>query len=495
MPRRLTVRRSVLVSVGVIGLLDTANFAAISISAPSATNFGATVYDVTVANPSINSGTVATTSSTDNSGAIDAFINYASMHGGGTVKIPNVGNFISNAVTIQTGVDLEVDGTLRAKTAGGSLITSTADNIGLTGSGTIDGAATAKTSNNLISLTSGSRILIQGASSAAHLTVSNAGHEHMVIESDTDVIINNITLKDANTNIANTDGIDFSGKRFVIENSSISDGDDDIVAKPSGSPTSDSHTSDVSIINDIISAGHGISVGGQTPAGLERMNVQSITFNGTDNGLRLKAGNNSGDVKGGGIVKDVSFSNITMTNVDNPILINSWYDGGDDYGSAEASPTTLQNKSNPGDPLVTVNESANTSVGNPFFDNISYSNITSTGTSGNVMIIYGLNSQDSNPAVDPPRNIDNISFSNVKLTGAFGADIYYVSNLNLSGLSVFASNNGSFDANGNFVGTLNGNAATELFGNTLATTPEPGSLVVLGMAGFAMLARRRARCG
>ena len=395
MRRRLAVRRSVLFSIGVIGLFDNASFAAFSISAPSATNFGATVYDVTVSNPSIDSGATATTASADNATVINAFITFASAYGGGTVKIPNAGIFNSGVVKILTGVDLEVDGTLHAATAGGSLITSTAGNIGLTGSGTIDGAATTANSNNLISLTGGSRILIQGASSASHLTVANAGHEHMVIESDTDVIINNITLKDANTNLANTDGIDFSGKRFVIENSSISDGDDDIVAKPSGSPTSASHTSDVSIVNDIIGAGHGISVGGQTPAGLERMNVQSITFNGTDNGLRLKAGNNSGDVKGGGIVTNVSFSNITMTNVANPILINSWYDGGDSYGSAEVSASSLHNVSNPGDPSVVVNESANTGVGYPFFDNISYSDITSSGTSGNVMIIYGLNSSDS----------------------------------------------------------------------------------------------------
>jgi hypothetical protein len=181
-----------------------------------------------------------------------------------------------------------------------------------------------------------------------------------------------------------------------------------------------------------------------------------------------------------------------MTNVANPILINSWYNGGDSYGSQEVSASALHNVSNPNDPSVVVNESANTSVGNPFFDNISYSDITASGTSGNVMIIYGLNSSDSNPA-DPFRNIDNISFSNVKLAGKFGADIYYVSNLNISGLTVFPTNSGSFDTNGNFVGTLNSNPALELSGNT-QVTPEPAGVFIL--AGISALSlRRRAQGG
>src|SRR5439155_26691938 len=99
---------------------------------------------------------------------------------------------------------------------------------------------------------------------------------------------------------------------------------------------------------------------------------------------------------GGGVVKNVSFSDITMTNVRYPIIINSWYNAADHYGSQELSPTSLHNPalfnvSNPGDPPVNVDQQNNTAE-YPFWDNISYTNITATGGLGEVAIIYGLNS-------------------------------------------------------------------------------------------------------
>ncbi len=434
----------------------------------------------------------ATAVAATNTTNIQNAINSANSAGGGVVNVP-AGTYIANTISLKSGVNLNLaaGAILQNNTPGNTFINtsgSSLHDIEISGSGVIDGHAITTSGNNMLSLQNISRLYIKG------VTIENASHEHLVVESDNNVTIDGININDnfsvsqVGDYLANTDAIDFSGNNFLIQNSNINAGDDDIVAKPSGTPTSATHTSNVTIVNDIIGAGHGISVGGQTPAGLSNMTVSSITFNGTDNGLRLKAGNNSGDVKGGGIVTDVSFSHIKMTNVPHPIIISSWYNGGDSYGSAEVSGSAMHTVTNPNDPSVVVNESNNTGVGNPFFDNISYSDITASGTSENVMILYGLNSTDSNPA-DPLRNIDNISFSNVKLAGKFGADIYYASNLNLSGLSIFPTNSGVFDANGNFVGTLNSNAALQLFGNTLVT-PEPGSLVIFGMGGLAFVRRR-----
>ncbi|HEX3356336.1 MAG TPA: glycosyl hydrolase family 28 protein [Tepidisphaeraceae bacterium] len=443
----------------------------------------------TVAAPSAS----ATTNTTNLQNAINS-ANAAA--GGGVVNVP-AGTYVTNELFLKSGVNLNLaaGAVLQNNAPSSTFITTSGSNlhdIEISGSGVIDGHAIATSGNNMMPLQNISRLYITG------VTIANASHEHLVVESDSDVTIDGININDnfsvAQTGdyLANTDAIDYSGNNFLIKNSNINAGDDDIVAKPSGSPGSKTTTTNVVITNDVIGAGHGISVGGQTPAGLNGLTVSNITFNGTDNGLRLKAGNNSGDVKGGGIVQNVSFSHIKMTNVTHPIIISSWYNGGDAYGSAEVSGSALHTVTNPNDPSVVVNESANTGVGYPFFDNISYSDITASGTSENVAIIYGLNSTDSNPA-DPLRNIDNISFSNVKLAGKFGADIYYVSNLDISGLMVFPTNSGSFDTNGNFVGTLNSNAKIQQTGNTFATTPEPGSLMVLGMGGFAMLVRRRAR--
>ena len=146
----------------------------------------------------------------------------------------------------------------------------------------------------------------------------------------------------------------------------------------------------------------------------------------------------------------------------------------------------MYNLTNPGETLVTVNQENNTAL-EPFFDNISYSGITATGASQNAAIIYGLDSQPANGG-DPPRNIDGISFSNVSLSGSYGADIYYVSNLNTSGLRVTATGGSDYNLFGNSTavssGTWNTTAGTASWAsgsNWLpATVPSSGTLTFAG---------------
>ena len=141
----------------------------------------------------------------------------------------------------------------------------------------------------------------------------------------------------------------------------------------------------------------------------------------------------------GGVVKNVLFTDITMTNVTYPIIINSWYINGDKYGlHPNTNASALHTLTSPGETLHTVDQQNNGTAPVPFYDNIRYTNITATGSTGkNVAIIYGLDSQPANPG-DPQRNIDNVSFNNVHLSGSYGADLYYASRLDLSGLSVNA---------------------------------------------------------
>jgi polygalacturonase len=427
--------------------------------------------------PVIPSGTfpvaAATGNATTDTANLKAAITLAKNAGGGTIDVP-AGTYVSNQLALSSSMNLHLEpGAIIQNAATATLITTTGSglhDIEISGAGTIDGHATTVTSsNNLVDIRNVNKLLVSG------VTIENSSHFHLVVSSNTNLTIDGININDnftlahnGNAYLANTDGIDYSGQHILIKNATISDGDDNIVAKPSGT-----FVSDVTITGDTIGAGHGISIGGQTNSGLDGLTVSHITFNGTDNGLRLKAG-----VGQGGVVKNVSFSDITMTNVDYPIIINSWYDTGDHYGSQELSPTSLHNSalfnvSNPGDPQVTVNQSNNAAL-YPFYDNITYSNITSTGSTGNAAIIYGLNSTDANPA-DPARNIDGILFDKVSLSAAYGADIYYASNLNLSGLSVTAANG----------------SAKNLFGDAVVV-PEPGTctMFVLGI-GVTFLRRRR----
>ncbi len=390
--------------------------------------------------PTIPAGTftvsAATGNATTDTANLTAALTSAKNAGGGTVIVP-AGTYLCNAFTLSSNIDLQLSAgaIIQNNAPGSTLITasSNAHDVEITGSGAIDGHATAVSGNNLISIQNISRLLVSG------VTVENSSHEHLVVEGDNNVTLDGVHIND-NYSVAqtggylkNTDAIDFSGSHFLIQNCNINAGDDDICAKPGST-----NTTDVTVTNDTIGAGHGISVGGQTNSGLDGMTVSHITFNGTDNGLRLKAGKGQG-----GVVSNVTYSNITMTNVPHPIIINSWYQSGDSYGSAQESGSNLHNVTNPGETPIAIDQGNNTSL-YPFFDNIIYQNITATGATENVAIIYGLDSTPVTPSY-PFRNIDNISFASVSLSGTYGADIYYTSNLNLSGLTVHATGGNAFN--------------------------------------------------
>ena len=416
------------------------------------------------------------TSTTDTTNLRNA-ISAAAAAGGGTVKVA-AGTYLSNVLTLSSGINLNLaaGANIQDATPGAALIKTSGSglhDIEISGAGSIDGRATATSSNHLVDLQNINRLLVTG------VKIQNSGNFHLVVENMTNMTIDGININDNFTvqqhgdYLSNTDAIDYSGQHILIKNSTINSGDDDIVAKPSGT-----FVGDVTITNDTIGHGHGISIGGQTQAGMDGLNVNHITFNGTDNGLRLKSGaaaiQSSG---GGGVVKNISFSDITMTNVRYPIIINSWYNAGDHYGSKELSPTSLHdpaqfNVANPGDPTVNVDQLNNGSDEFPFWDNISYANITATGGLGEVALIYGLNSLRARPT-DPLRNIDGVSFNNVSLSGAYGADIYYVSGLDLSGLTVNATS---------------GNDINQ-FGDSV---PEPSCIALVGTVAF-FATRRRLR--
>jgi autotransporter-associated beta strand protein len=418
---------------------------------------------------------MATGNATTDTANLSATITAAKNAGGGTVVVPT-GTYLSNKLTLSSGINLQLSSgaIIQNNSPSSTLITASSGShdLEISGSGTIDGHATATSSNNLVSIQNVNRLLITG------VTIANSSHEHLVVEADANVTLDGVHISDNYTiaqtggYLSNTDGIDFSGSHFLIQNCNVNAGDDDICAKPGNTATSD-----VTITNSTIGAGHGISVGGQTNLGLNGMTVSHITFNGTDNGLRLKAGKGQG-----GNVTNVSYSDITMTGVAHPIIINSWYQTGDRYGSAQVSGSALHNVTNPGETTVVVDQGNNTDL-YPFFDNITYSNITATGGTENVAIIYGLDSTPADPS-DPPRNIDNISFSHVNLSGSYGADIYYASNLDTSGLSVSATGGNAFNFFGNSSKSQwtgnggNGNWSTA--GNWTAAPSNTSSLIFSG---------------
>src|SRR5580704_5575220 len=396
------------------------------------------VYNITVANSSINGGTPASTGSSNNATAINAYISFVSgLSGGGTVVVP-AGTFDSATITMKSNVNLQLasgavlfDSTTATTPSNTSIQTSgSTSNLEISGSGIINGAATTKVgSDKLVNIQNATTLEITGVS------IENAAQEHLGVEGDNNVTINNITIADpgtlaanGNNYLANTDGIDFGGNNFTIENSNINDGDDDIVAK-----TADTSTNNILITNDTIGAGHGISVGGGTAEGLTHMTVSNITFNGSSNGLRLEAEDASADAGGGTLhpTVDVLYSNMVMNDVADPLLIDSFYNGGNNFPSS----STQANKAVDGT--------------TPMWENIGFSNISITG-SPNGGLFYDLNTT--------PSNLTGLSFNNVNVNSTGAGDLWWGSNINLSGL------------------TENHALNTGTAGNTLTNVTQPGAV-------------------
>jgi polygalacturonase len=391
------------------------------------------VFNVTVSNASIDGGATAVgNGSTNNTAVLQAFINYAStattmVNGvtitGGVVEIPTAASaYLTKELTIDSNVDLQIDSgaTLQNSTPATTFITTSGatSNVAITGGGILNNNATATSGNNMLALSNITNLLVNG------VTIESAAHEHLVPEGCNNVTINAVTIKDAR-NLANTDGIDYSGSNFLIQNSTISDGDDDIVAKP-GSSLPGTFCSNILIQNDYITAGHGISIGGETVGGLNNMTVNNITFNSAtlnavSNGLRLKAGRGNG-----GTVTNVVYNDITMINVGTPIQISSWYVNGSD-----AWPNSTVNGSSVSNAAAASNATVNSTT--PIWHNITFSNITST-SSGSSSVVYGV----------PEAPVQNVLFSNdnldTKLTINYaGYNGAFSSNL-VAGLDVVMNN-------------------------------------------------------
>ncbi len=388
---------------------------------------------------------------TDNTADIQAAINAASSAGGGTVEFPAAASpYECGPITMASNINFQVDSRAELQalpygTYPGSGTTSVSNfitcknltNFEFSGSGTVDGNGspwwTAYDANNtigrarLLNITGSSTILIQ------NLHLQNSPEFHIAFGTTNNVTINGIVIN-TSASSPNTDGIDPAGDNYLIENCNISDGDDDIAVKPQSTACAN-----ITIQNCTFGSGHGLSVGGETNDGLNGLYVNNCTFTGTTNGIRLKA-----DRTNGGVVENLYYSNITMTNVQYPILIDSYYNGGNNLPTSPSS----------------VTSQAYVAGMTPLWENIIFANMTSTNSASNSLagVIYGL----------PEALVTNLDFVNVKLTAKTGLQINYASNIR-------------FDANCH----ITVSSGSDLYGSTSGspTYPNPYDATVVA-AGF-----------
>jgi polygalacturonase len=332
------------------GLVIAAGTAMMATCAPA--NAQATLpSDFSVAQPSIPSGSFNITDfGAVNDGktlCTDAFrkaVAACEKAGGGTVLVP-AGRFFTAPFSLDNNINLHLEAgsaiqfsdrvaDLKVTDAGFENDISARDchDIAITGSGTIDGSGAyfwrnfVEPKNNpfdapwmphrprLISLNRCTRVLVQG------VTLTNSPMFHLVPSQCRDVTIDGIQIKSP-ANAPNTDGIDPSGIGFVITRCTFDTGDDDIAVK--GSTRVDPN--EPSCENFLISNckflhGHGMSIGSESYGGVRNMLVRDCTFDGTEAGIRLKSPRGRG-----GLAENLTYENLTMKNVKNPILITSWY--------------------------------------------------------------------------------------------------------------------------------------------------------------------------
>ena len=122
---------------------------------------------------------------------------------------------------------------------------------------------------------------------------------------------------DAPANARNTDGIDPSSSTNVsIVHSYIRTGDDNVAIK-AGSAGPATH---ITIAHNHFYSGHGMSIGSETNGGVSDVVVSDLTIDGADNGIRIKS-----DLSRGGLVQRVSYQDVCIRDVKNPITISPFY--------------------------------------------------------------------------------------------------------------------------------------------------------------------------
>lgn len=202
---------------------------------------------------------------------------------------------------------------------------SNANGVTLTGGGTIDGQGSPwwdtikaeKTAGKdlsprpgLISITNAKNVTIDT------LTMKDAPNSHISMHNVTDAAVTGVTISSPSDS-PNTDGIDvWSSTNVTISRSSISDGDDNVALDSSaGAPTSG-----ITVVENRIGAGHGLSIGSYTAGGISNVRFGDNSLVGTSTGMRIKTARGRG-----GEISGVTYDHLAMTNVSTAIAITAYY--------------------------------------------------------------------------------------------------------------------------------------------------------------------------
>jgi polygalacturonase len=358
--------------------------------------------------------------------AIQAALDACRTAGGGTVVFPP-GTYLSKPLTIRnkTTILLKAGATLLASTnqsdfmkapgdwlkaGSGSAFTpfitcKDATDVTFTGGGVIDGGGAAwwgeaekarqKVSGytlprpNMIVLTRCKNVRLE------NITLQNSPKFHLVPTECEGVIVSNVTVT-APPRSPNTDAIDPSASRHVLITKCRIDVGDDNIAIKAGKKIQGREFAceDITVTDCVFLHGHGMSIGSETVGGVRNVTVRNCTFEDTENGLRIKSQRGKG-----GIVENISYSDITMKNVNPAITLTSLYAG---VSKGDTAPKSA--------PAKETAPAANDNI--PLYRNIHISNLTATCPE-EAGVIQGL----------PESQIENVVLENVQITSLKGLTI------------------------------------------------------------------------
>ena len=259
--------------------------------------------------------------------------------------------FITGPITIPANVSLWVDtgatlyGTRSTSIYGSAsaLITVHGANSGIVGGGTIDGQGGEPIIGGTGSFwdqngnggSSPALIQVSGATNFTlfEITLQNSPMFHVKLDAAGFVVWgitintpsktkNSVGTALSATTAHNTDGVDpgeAASNGFIVCNK-ISDGDDHIAIK--GSSTTG--VKNLTIAHNHFGAGHGMSIGSEFTGGVSDINVYDLSIDGTvgntESGIRIKS-----DSSRGGLVNNVTYSDVCVRDVTNVILLTPLY--------------------------------------------------------------------------------------------------------------------------------------------------------------------------
>jgi polygalacturonase len=368
---------------------------------------------------------------TSNTDAFARAIAAVDKAGGGTLTVP-AGNYLTGALNLCSSLNLHLDSGSRimfsqnfddyhiAEKVYHPLVgAKECHDIEISGAGTFDGQgdpwwvierrvkADARAHGlpdaeigrpRMIVLESCKRVRLEG------VTLANSPMYHFVPFKCEDVTVDGITILSP-ADSPNTDGIDPSvSRRVLITHCRIDTGDDCIAVK--AGTKGHGAAEDILVTDCTFLHGHGCSIGSDTNSGVRNMTVTRCTFDGTDIGVRLKSRRGRG-----GLVEDITYSDLTMKNVGQAIVISSYYYGLPKPGMHdEAKPVAADT---------------------PQWHHIVIRNVTATGGTKDAGLIMGLPEMPArdieleNISIGAPKGLriayaDGVSMKNVRINPESG---------------------------------------------------------------------------